>query len=110
MKHRVEACLKIWTAAGVTVTRRGLALHITGLDELPHWWRDWTIANHHHLVAILPDQDAPPAPERKPLWEDQGVAWNALSAPVDRERPRQPVMLSDRRLQMLERLRQFAEL
>ena len=118
MKHRVEACLKIWTAAGVTVTRRGLDLHITGLAELPSWWPEWVERNHHHLLAILPDMDAPPPPPtRRPLPEDCLPAYNVLSVSVDRVRLDKEVQFQTsyrqrlmERIQNLERLEEFARL
>ena len=108
MRHRVKACLDIWSAAGVVVERRGFDLHITGLAELPSWWPEWVERNHADLLDLLPDQDAPPAPERRPLPEDRLWRYNALSAPVERERAREPVRVSERRLGLLRRLEEFA--
>ena len=109
MRHRVKACLDIWSAAGVTVERRGLDLHISGLDVLPDWWPSWIEANHSDLLDLLPDVTEPARePERPPLPENRQWAFNTLSAPVSRERAREPVRLNDRRLALLRKLEEYA--
>lgn len=57
-RRRVLACLRIWTDAGLTITRHGQRIRLEGIDP-PGWWRDWCERHQRALVAILPDQPAP---------------------------------------------------
>ena len=109
MERRVAALLRIWEEEGVRVEWDGKRFVVQGI-ETPGWWSDWCERHQTELFSLLVLTVPEPEPVRAPLWEDRRHAWNSLSAPVDREREHKPVRLSDRRLQMLERLRQFAEL
>ena len=108
-QRHVLACLRIWTAAGVSITRQGQRIRLEGIDP-PGWWRNWCEKNARTLAELLPDEQAPERPhKRRPLPEDQRIAWNTLGAPRTRERPRR-LLPGTVRLELLERLRQFAEL
>lgn len=93
MSRRVANLLAIWQAEGIRVERHGFRFAVIGLER-PDWWPGFCERHWPDLCELLPDLDAPPAPEpvqeRVPLPEDRQWRYNVLSAPVGRERLPEP--------------------
>ena len=69
-------------------------------DEELQAWAGW---------AFAAEPETAPEPPQAPmaLWENERIAWNAISAPASREKPRR-VLPGQYRAELLTKLEQFA--
>lgn len=94
-RRRVRALLRVWSDAGVTVTRHGARYEVHGI-EAPRWWRSWCDRYAAELAKELPDQDRPRRRQLVVPFEDLRPAWNEISGcqrhdPHERTRQELPI-------------------
>ncbi len=66
-RRRLKRLIEDMTAQGVTFTRYGTNITITGLHTSGTWLQRWKTDNHDDLMALLPDQTKPERYEHPPI-------------------------------------------
>ena len=92
MRRRIESCLAIWEAQGVTVWADESTIKVTGLDPLPEWWPEWVEKNRDELLEILVDVELPrnvAAPLVLP--ENRQWAYNSLAVGTLKDKAEKPI-------------------
>ena len=87
MKAHLADLAEFWRACGCS-------------DEELQAWAGW---------AFTAEPEPAPEPPQAPmaLWENERIAWNAISGPGSREKPRR-VLPGQYRAELLTKLEQFA--